>query len=64
MGEIYGARQHGQGLFNFADLTDLVLIKESKEAADLILKEDPNLNGFPLLRDKLKQDKIQNIAQD
>lgn len=63
-GEIYGTRQHGLSQFKIADLTDLVLIKETKEAAEEILHESPKLDRFLPLKEKVKQYRIGDIAPD
>ena len=43
-GEFFGTRQHGLPDFKIANLfTDVSILKEAQESADLILKNDPNL---------------------
>lgn len=64
MGDMFGTKQHGLSDFKIADITDLVLIKETKEAVNKVLTNDPYLSRFPLLRGKIESDKITGIAPD
>ncbi len=61
-GEIFGTRQHGIGEFKIADITNLVTVLETREAADMIINQDWSLKNFPILRQKIETDKIKNIA--
>ena len=61
-GEIFGTRQHGIGEFKIADITDLVTVLETREAVDMIINQDWSLKNFPILRQKIETDKINNIA--
>lgn len=54
-GEFYGVRQSGLPNLVMAKFTDAELIKECREAAKRILKEDPDLKKYPLLKSKLKE---------
>jgi len=48
-GEIYGLRQHGLPDLKMASLTDLSLIKETRQVAEKLLERDPELKNYPLL---------------
>lgn len=63
-GEIYGTRQHGVLGLKYADITNLDEITKTKEAAQYLIKLDPDLSQFPLLRAKLQKYTIKNIAPD
>jgi ATP-dependent DNA helicase RecG len=52
-GEIYGLRQSGFPDLRLAKLTDYPLIQETRSAAETIFIKDPNLSGWPSLREKL-----------
>lgn len=54
-GEIYGTKQHGRISLKIANLTDIVLLDKTKEAANLVLS---HLDNFPLLHESLKKGKI------
>ncbi len=54
-GEFYGVRQSGLPNLVMAKFTDLELIKECRGAAEEVLKEDPALAKYPLLKEKLKE---------
>lgn len=53
-GDFFGERQHGLPPLQLADLTDLVLLRETKEAADGILEADPTLSRPELTPLKLE----------
>ncbi len=53
-GEIYGIRQSGLPDLQMASLTDLALIKTTRDESHFILAKDPKLNEHPLLKNKLK----------
>jgi ATP-dependent DNA helicase RecG len=57
-GEIYGLRQHGFSQLKIASFTDTDLIEKTKLWAQKIGKK---LAQFPLLKEKIKKDKIRNI---
>ncbi len=57
-GEIYGLRQHGFSQLKIASFTDTDLIEKTKLWAQKIVKK---LAQFPLLKEKIKKDKIRNI---
>ncbi len=53
-GEVFGTSQHGFPELKMADLSDLEMIKKSRDAAREILEEDEDLTHFPLLKEKIK----------
>jgi ATP-dependent DNA helicase RecG len=64
-GEIFGTRQHGVPNLKIAAFSDVQTINETHAAALQIMKDEPNLLGFPLLREKLERSKIEDdITQD
>ncbi len=63
-GEIYGTRQHGILDLKVADLSDMEMIEKTKKAAQMILENDENLSGFPLLRDMLQKYTIKEVSPD
>ena len=54
-GDFTGQRQWGIPDLAMASLADAVLVSEAREEAKEILKEDPELKKYPLLREKLRQ---------
>ena len=52
-GDFLGTKQWGLPDLAMASLTDLSLIKETKEEAEKILKKDPELKNYPALYEKL-----------
>ncbi len=52
-GEFVGNKQSGLPDLAMASLTDLDLIKKARLEAKLLLKEDPNLKNYPLLKEQL-----------
>lgn len=54
-GEIYGVRQSGMPDLKIASLTDLIMIKRTRKAAEEILKKDSELKSYPALSEKLKE---------
>lgn len=64
MGEIFGTRQHGFFGFKIADLTDLILLEECKEAANLLMTNDQSLSNLPLLKEEVQKYTIKKIAPD
>lgn len=52
-GQIYGVRQSGRLELKIADFSDMELIEKTREAARKILKDNPPLDKYPLLRVKL-----------
>jgi len=51
-GEIYGVKQHGRIDLRMANLTDVSLIKETKKAAEEVLRE--GIEAYPLLGLRLR----------
>jgi len=52
-GDFSGSRQWGIPDLTMASLTDLFLVEKTREEAKEILREDPELKKYPLLREKL-----------
>ncbi len=53
-GEFYGTRQSGLPDIAMKSLGDITLVKQTREAAANLLKKDPDLASYPLLREKLQ----------
>lgn len=53
-GHIYGIRQSGIPDLKMASLTDSIAIAEARQAADQVIKSDPNLQNHPALAAKIK----------
>jgi len=53
-GELYGTRQWGMPDLAMANLKDIKLVEETREAAKEILEKDSELKNYPSLRDNLK----------
>jgi ATP-dependent DNA helicase RecG len=61
-GEVYGTAQSGIPDLKMATLTDTKTIKESREAAEYIIQNDPEMNNYPeLLKKVIEQE---NVAID
>jgi len=60
-GEIFGLRQHGLAKLKMASLFDLPLIIKTRQIAQKLLEQDPQLRQYPLLGKKLARDKEQDI---
>lgn len=58
-GEIYGASQSGFGDLKVASLLDYPTIKIARQEAEEILKQDPELKDYPLLKGKVDQKNLQ-----
>ena len=54
-GEVWGTRQSGVLELKIASLADCKIAKEAKEAAEEIIKKDPELENFPDLKEKLSE---------
>lgn len=54
-GEIFGTEQSGYLEFKLASFTDYDLIVQAKKAAEKIILSDPDLNNYPLLKEKVKE---------
>ena len=63
-GEIFGTRQHGHFGLKIADITDLVLIDETKLAAKLLTVNDQSLSKVPLLKEEAQKYTIKKISPD
>ncbi len=64
-GEVLGTRQHGLPELKIANFQDTDLIEETQKEAQSLVENDPTLTGFPLLREALKSDTIQqDVSQD
>jgi len=61
-GQLYGTQQHGHEEFKLASITDYPLIASARQAAQEIIRIDPDLYSFPLLRNKLETDTIGEIS--
>ncbi len=62
-GDILGTRQHGLPDLKIAKLTDPVLLGAAVAAADELVRTDPALSAFPLLREILKKHTIDMHAE-
>ena len=62
-GEIFGLKQSGRFEFKIASLSNLTLVETTRQAAQDLLKEDPALDKYPLLKAKL-QDISQEVMPD
>ena len=54
-GEFLGTRQSGLPDIAMSSLADVEIIKKARLASRVILKEDPNLKKYPLLRRRLSE---------
>ena len=55
-GDFFGDRQHGLPEFKIADLSqDVSLLQNAQQAAQQMLRQDPDLSSHPLLLEKVKQ---------
>lgn len=59
-GELLGTRQHGLPKLTYATFLDMQLIKDTREAAENLIQNDPDLHEFPLLREKLANSTIES----
>ncbi len=53
-GDFFGVKQWGLPDYSMAALKDVELVKKTKEAAKAILKEDPSLKKYPLIKRRLE----------
>ena len=53
-GEFFGVKQSGLPDLGMASLANIDLIKKARAEARLLLKEDPSLTNYPLLKDRLE----------
>ena len=55
-GELFGSQQTGKGDLHFAKIgLDVKLVETAREKAKKILNQDPNLENFPDLRQRVKE---------
>ncbi|MBZ9572078.1 ATP-dependent DNA helicase RecG [Patescibacteria group bacterium] len=54
-GDFFGTRQWGIPDLAMDSLKDILLVEKAREAAKEILRKDPGLKKYPLLREKLKR---------
>lgn len=54
-GAIYGTYQHGLLDLRMVNLTDTKLIAEARQAANAIIKKDPNLLQYPVMKARVLQ---------
>ena len=51
-GDFFGSRQHGLPEMHMADLgADMDVLRAAQEAADALMDADPELSGYPALRE-------------
>ncbi|TSC63762.1 MAG: Uncharacterized protein G01um101493_343, partial [Microgenomates group bacterium Gr01-1014_93] len=53
-GQIFGTVQHGSWNLKIANLGDLELIEKTKKAAENLLNKNPELDKYPLIKQKLQ----------
>jgi ATP-dependent DNA helicase RecG len=54
-GELYGLSQSGWPELQIASIFDYEIIKEAKNEIEILLRENPELNNYPLLKNKLTE---------
>ncbi|OGN07932.1 MAG: hypothetical protein A2750_02370 [Candidatus Yanofskybacteria bacterium RIFCSPHIGHO2_01_FULL_45_42] len=54
-GEFMGTKQSGMPDLAMASLANIDLIKKARTEARLLLKEDPSLSRYPLLKERLNE---------
>jgi len=54
-GEIFGSKQWGMPDLVMQSLKDIFLVEKTRQAAKEILREDPELKKYPLLKQKLNR---------
>ena len=55
-GDFFGQRQHGLPALKIADLScDVALLKEAQAAAAELLEQDPNLEGYPVTAQRVRE---------
>ncbi len=53
-GQFLGSRQHGSAEFVIADLiADTAMLEEAKKCAVLLMENDPELNNYPILKNRV-----------
>ena len=63
-GQLFGREQHGFASLKIAQFSDIKLIEDTREAVDLLTKDDPELANFPLLRQRAEKGTIQSASAD
>ena len=63
-GDILGTRQHGIPSLVLASLSDTTLVQNAKAASSEVIGVDPALSSFPLLRELVKNDIIDEVSKD
>ncbi len=54
-GEIYGVKQSGIPDLKLASLTDSISIEKARAEAQIIIEEDPQLENYPRLKERISQ---------
>jgi ATP-dependent DNA helicase RecG len=55
-GDIYGTKQSGVLKFKLADIVaDAALMEQTRQAAQWLIAQDPNLSNYPLLQNTLQK---------
>lgn len=54
-GAIYGSKQHGALDLKIANITDLSLIKNAKNAAETFIKKNEDLQNYPQLKERVQK---------
>ncbi len=54
-GKIYSTEQSGKLEFQLADITNVALIKQTRDAANNLIQSDPELKKYPHLREYLEE---------
>lgn len=63
-GDVFGVRQHGIPALTLASLSNRGLVEDVQRAVHEITQRDPDLSGFPLLRETVKNSTIEGGIQD
>jgi ATP-dependent DNA helicase RecG len=62
-GEVFGTRQHGMPHLKIASFTDMATVNETQSALHALTGKDPDLAGFPLLRELARIGTIDSSAK-
>ncbi|MEJ7654624.1 MAG: hypothetical protein WKH64_15490 [Chloroflexia bacterium] len=54
-GDFYGTRQSGLMNLKVASLTDMGLLEETRSLAARLLEDDPTLESYPALADRVRR---------
>jgi len=63
-GQVYGLAQHGRDLLRIASFTDEKLIQLAQTEAKHIIRTDPTLQAYPLLKERVRSGKIGEVVPD